>query len=52
MRGWWSDQEVARGKCRNWVGSHGNLSQPRITLTDRIDSMLLTSFNWRSPLPC
>jgi hypothetical protein len=44
MRGWWNDQEVARDKFRNWIGSHGNLTQPRVTLTDETERTLLTSW--------
>ncbi|MFK4100863.1 hypothetical protein ACI2L1_12465 [Streptomyces sp. NPDC019531] len=51
MRGWWSDQEVAREKFRNWIGSHGNLTQPLITLTDEIDGILLTSWPEESQPP-
>jgi hypothetical protein len=44
MRGWWSDQGVARDKFRDWTGSHGNLAQPRVTLTDETKGTPLT--NW------
>jgi hypothetical protein len=51
MRGWWSDQEVARDKFRSWIGSHGNLTQPRVTLTDETDGTLLTCWPEEAPSP-
>ncbi|MFE3033054.1 hypothetical protein ACFXKY_15590 [Streptomyces canus] len=44
MRGWWADEAVARGKVRDWIGSHRHLAEPRFTLTDEADSTLLTSW--------
>jgi hypothetical protein len=44
MRGWWGDEGVARGKFRDWIGSHQNLTDPRFTLTDETDGTLLTSW--------
>jgi hypothetical protein len=44
MRGWWADEGVARGKFRDWIGSHRDLAKPRFTLTDETDGTLLTSW--------
>ena len=44
MRGWWGDEGVARGKFRDWIGSHRDLVEPRFILTDENDGTLLTSW--------
>ncbi|MEU1478921.1 hypothetical protein [Streptomyces sp. NPDC005760] len=44
MHGWWGDEKVARGKFRDWIGSHRDLVEPHFTLTDETDGTLLTSW--------
>ncbi|MDH6549842.1 hypothetical protein M2162_003939 [Streptomyces sp. SAI-041] len=40
-------------KFRDGIGSHGNLAQRRITLTDETDGTLLTGWPEEpQPLPC
>jgi hypothetical protein len=44
MSGWRADEAVARGKFRDWIGSHRDLVEPRFTLTDENAGTLLTSW--------
>lgn len=44
MQGWWADRGVAEGKAVRWIGEHGELPDPRITLVDTVEGAMLTSW--------
>ncbi|MCX5253667.1 hypothetical protein OOK27_05690 [Streptomyces canus] len=44
MRGWWADEAVARGKLRDWIGSHRDLVEPHFTLVDEETGIVLTTW--------
>ncbi|AGS73922.1 hypothetical protein [Streptomyces collinus] len=44
QHGWWSNEAVARDKCRRWIGSVGTMPTPRVTLTDEETGTVLTAW--------
>ncbi|MEU4038719.1 hypothetical protein [Streptomyces collinus] len=44
QHGWWSNEVVAREKCRRWIGSVGTMATPRVTLTDEETGTVLTAW--------
>ncbi|MCX4480262.1 hypothetical protein OOK44_28040 [Streptomyces cellulosae] len=41
---WWSREEVARGKFRDWAGQCGGLPDVRVTLCDEETGVTLTEW--------
>lgn len=44
MQGWWADRDVAEGKLTRWIGEHGSLPDPRVTLVDTVAGAVLTTW--------
>lgn len=44
LQGWWGDRSVAEGKFRRWIGEHGALPDPRVTLVDEETGAMLTTW--------
>lgn len=44
MQGWWGNHAVAAGKFRRWIGEHGTLPDPRVTLVDEEADTVLTTW--------
>lgn len=44
MQGWWGDRAVAEAKLTRWIGEHGVLPDPRVTLVDEETGAALTTW--------
>lgn len=44
QHGWWWSEAVARDKLLRWIGSVGNMPEPRITLVDEEAGDVLTEW--------
>lgn len=44
MQGWWGDRAVAERKLTRWIGEHGTLPEPRVTLVDEETGSVLTTW--------
>ncbi|MQY36157.1 hypothetical protein SRB17_41540 [Streptomyces sp. RB17] len=44
QHGWWVSEETARAKYKRWIGSVGNMPEPRVTLTDEETGTVLTAW--------
>jgi hypothetical protein len=44
MQGWWRDRGVAESKVTRWIGEHGEMPDPHLTLIDTETGVVLTSW--------
>ncbi|MGX1116379.1 hypothetical protein RKD37_001742 [Streptomyces ambofaciens] len=44
LRGWWTDETVARRKYTSWIGEHGSRPGARVILVDEETGKTLTEW--------